>query len=323
MQIKAADDKKAVVAELTELLSRPNLPQWTRGRIEQEIRTVRAGEHSERDAAYQIEFMFGDNAHIMTIHDLRLEIGGRVAQIDHLILDRFFEMWVCESKSFAEGVAINEHGEWSAYYGRRLRGIPSPIEQNKRHLDVLREVFKSDGLSLPRRLGITLKPRLESIVLVSNSAHIMRPRGAAAARVEGLDRVIKCEQLRVTLNRVFEGKKTGEMVEALVKVVSRETVERVARELAALHKPTKIDWLARFGVEEHPPTSSGPERPTSVSAGAVVGKWREIKTGQVLGADPRCELCGVTVSAAVVEYCRDHSQRFVGRILCMRCQRRA
>jgi hypothetical protein len=25
------------------------------------------------------------------------------------------EVWVCESKSFSQGVSINEHGEWSTW----------------------------------------------------------------------------------------------------------------------------------------------------------------------------------------------------------------
>ena len=53
----------------------------------------------------------------MVIHDLRLEVDGRVAQIDHLIIDRFLTVWVCESKHFAEGVGVDEHREWVALYG--------------------------------------------------------------------------------------------------------------------------------------------------------------------------------------------------------------
>ena len=45
--------------------------------------------------------------------------------MDHLIITRLLEIWVCESKHFAEGVAINERGKWSAFHGRQLRGIPS------------------------------------------------------------------------------------------------------------------------------------------------------------------------------------------------------
>ena len=47
----------------------------------------------------------------MTIHDLRLEVDGRVAQINHLIIDRVLTIWVCESTHFSEGVAVDDFGE--------------------------------------------------------------------------------------------------------------------------------------------------------------------------------------------------------------------
>ena len=91
----------------------------------------------ERDAAYAIEFHYGANKNRMTIHDLRIELDGRVAQIDHLIINRLLDIWVCESKHFSEGVAVDEHGEWVAFYDHRPYGIPSPVEQNRRHIAVL------------------------------------------------------------------------------------------------------------------------------------------------------------------------------------------
>lgn len=90
--------------------------------------------------------------------DLRLEIGGRVAQIDHLIIDRFLTIWVCESKHFTEGVAVNDHGEWSRFWRGRSTGMPSHTEQNRKHIEVLRDVFDGGLVALPRRLGIAVKP---------------------------------------------------------------------------------------------------------------------------------------------------------------------
>lgn len=194
MLIKAADDKQPQLDTLEALLSRPDVDAHTRRRIEQEIRTIRAGVSGERDAAYEIEFLFGNDRNRMTIHDLRIELDARVAQIDHLIINRVLEVWVCESKHFAEGVAVNELGEWVAFYGHRPYGIPSPVEQNRRHIAVLADVFAKGLVPLPKRLGITIKPQVSSLILVSSQARISRPKGGAAARVEGLDAVIKVDQ---------------------------------------------------------------------------------------------------------------------------------
>lgn len=152
MLIKGADDKQPQLEALEALLGRPDVDAQTRRRIEQEIRMIRAGASGERDAAYEIEFHYGQSRNRMTIHDLRIELDGRVAQIDHLIINRLLDIWVCESKHFSEGVAINEHGEWVAFQSRRAYGIPSPVEQNRRHIAVLGDVF-AKGLGSPARRG--------------------------------------------------------------------------------------------------------------------------------------------------------------------------
>jgi hypothetical protein len=67
----------------------------------------------------------------------RIECDGRVAQIDHLLINRVLEFYVCESKRFGEGIAINDQGEFTAFYNGRACGVPSPLGQNRRHIAVL------------------------------------------------------------------------------------------------------------------------------------------------------------------------------------------
>ena len=313
MQIKSADDKQPQIDALEALLPRPDVDGTTRRRIEQEIRMIRAGASGERDAAYEIEFHHGANKNQMTLHDLRIECDGRVAQIDHLIINRLLDIWVCESKHFAEGVAINEHGEWVAFYGHRPQGIPSPVEQNRRHIAVLSDVFSKGLVPLPRRLGLTIKPQMNSLVLVSNGARISRPRGRAAASLEGLETVIKVDQLWPTLERAWDKHGVG----VIGKVISQETVETLARRLAALHVPASVDWAARFGLSPEPrrahPVASAPPA-TSPSPLAV--------QGPAAGQRPACATCGRRVSDAVIAYCQAHEERFGGAIYCMDCQKR-
>lgn len=105
MLIKAADGRQPDILALERLLDRADVPDATRRRIEAEIRQIQAGERAERDAAYHIELYLGTSENWATIHDLRFEVGGLAAQIDHLVINRMAEVWVCESKSFAEGVS--------------------------------------------------------------------------------------------------------------------------------------------------------------------------------------------------------------------------
>ena len=86
----------------------PKASAETRARIDKEIRTIRAGAKGEAEAAYEIDFHFGASRNWAVIHDLRLQHQGMVAQIDHVLIGRAMDFWVCESKHFSEGVSINE-----------------------------------------------------------------------------------------------------------------------------------------------------------------------------------------------------------------------
>jgi RNase P subunit RPR2 len=237
MLLKTADDKSQDIDELEALLRRADLDARQRRAIESELWAIRLGAKAEADAAYQLEFDLGDSKHWAVIHDLRLELDGHVAQIDHLVISRLLEVFVCESKSYTGGVKVNERGEWSTYSDRRPIGIPSPVEQNRRHIQLLEEVVKRGYVKLPRRI-VAIKPTFKNIVLVSPSGLITRPR---AKRPE-LDSVVKVDQFRTyLLEREISDRQ-------ILKLVGSDTLEAFGRQLVALHRPANIDWPARFGI---------------------------------------------------------------------------
>lgn len=110
--------------------------------------------------------------------------------------------------------------------------MASPLEQNERHIQVLKDVMGS--LVLPERLGIRIAPSFQSYVLVESTARIDRPKRFDASRV------IKSDQLKRTIWREIDSENPliG-MFRTAAKIVSAETVESVARQLAALHKPLR------------------------------------------------------------------------------------
>jgi hypothetical protein len=253
MQIKSADSRQPDIVALERLLHRPDVAAPTKKRIEAEIRNIRSGENGEHDAAYEIELWFGRSENWATIHDLRIDVGGLVAQMDHLIINRLAEVWVCESKSFAEGVSVNEHGEWTRWWHGRPEGMPSPIEQNRRHVELLSRAFDDGLVQPPRRFGLVAKkPAIRSLVLVSNRARIDRPK----RKVDGIDQVIKAEQLKTRLFNEFDKAPATRTFG----IIGKEGLEAFARSLAALHRPVSTDWEARFGLahEMPAPTAARP-----------------------------------------------------------------
>lgn len=259
MILKEADCKNAQVAELQAYLDAPGIPAATRLHIERELKFLRAGMKGERESAYDIDFYSGASKNRIVIHDLRLEHEGRVAQIDHLVLNRLLEVYVLETKHFSEGVSVNEQGEFSIWYGGKPRGIPSPLEQNERHILVLKEVFKT--LDMPTRLGMRLRPSFESLVLVSKNARIGRPAKF------NTDRVLKSDQFE---SWIMKNVDSGSPL-MMAKLVSIETLAEVARQLVARHQPLAFNYRARFAIGEDMlrPTPAPAVAPASVTAAAA------------------------------------------------------
>jgi hypothetical protein len=273
---------------LEALSRRADLDARLRRSIEDELWAIRLGAKAEAEAAYQLDFDLAENKHLAVIHDLRIELDGRVAQIDHLVISRVLEVFVCESKSYTGGVKVNELGEWLTYRGRRPVGIPSPVEQNRRHIEILEKVVKSGTVQLPKRI-VSIKPTFKNIVLVSPSGLITRPKKP----LPELDSVVKVDQFRnYLLNRDVPESR-------LLKIVSSETLETLGRQLVALHRPAKIDWAARFGI---------PGSGKSVRAGSA-GRRLQLKY------DGRCANCGVTLAHGTdaIWFPEDR------RVLCLDC----
>lgn len=319
MLIKAADSRQLDLDILTSLLDRPDVDAARRREIERELATMRAGIAGERDAAYEIELYFGKSQNFATIHDLRIEVGEFTAQIDHLILNRLGEIWVCESKHFAEGVSVNEHGEWTRWWSGRQHGIPSPVEQNHKHVHLLGRVFDEGLAPLPRRLGLApMRPDLRSLVLVSNSARIGRPRRSLAE----LDEVIKVEKLRTRVLDAIEKAPPHR----LGRMMGKKGLEAFARSLAALHRPLQFDWTRRFDLKpleaapglapaEAVPVPSGDASP--VVPGSRPSKPSPMAVGR------HCESCSGPITQAEVYYSTVKlRQTYQGRAICRSCQER-
>lgn len=250
MIIKNADDKSAVISVLERYLADPRIPEDIKRKIERERNNVSADAKNERDSAYFIDFRFGGGLNLMVRHDLRVEEAARTAQIDHLLINRFLEFYVLESKSFGNGIAINELGEFTTWNGNRPVGTASPIEQNRRHIAVLDDLLRA--LPMPKRLGFRLAPTLKSFVLVSNDANIKRPLKSKFNTEE----VIKAESFASLVDSEIDGRGTAVMLSGVAKMVASETIETIARLLLSEHRPITVNYAGKLGIGTYLATDS-------------------------------------------------------------------
>ena len=321
MIIKHADDKQTDLSTLQNLLSHPDADAATKKRIEREIRNIQAGIRGEREAAYEMQVRWGESKNWMILNDLRIEHNGLVAQIDHLAVNRWLDTWVFESKNFSEGVAINEHGEFSAFFGGKPYGVPSPIEQNNKHILILQRWFDSGAVNLPTRLGFTIKPALKSLVLVSKNARISRPINI----VDDLSYVVKIDQFFKTIDKALDDSSPMKMA----KIVSQDTLEQLARDIAKQHRPAQFDWASKFGLSatiKTVPVSPPPTRATTVRVAQVGKPSAKEKLVGVETPKPKqklvCHACGVSITYNIAKFCWGNKSRFGGNIYCMDCQKK-
>lgn len=242
MIIKSMDNKEDDLNSLEQLLKQTSLTPIQKNAIEKEIYILRAGIKGEKEASYFIDFNFKSSKNNVVLHDLRLDINGRVAQIDHLIINRSLMVFVLETKHFNNGIKINDNGEFLRWndYKKNYEGIASPIAQNERHIAVLKDTFNL--LDMPTRMGMRLKPTFMPYVLVSASSRIERPPKLDTSQV------VKADALANAIDQKFDKLGIVDTFGALARVVSPETLEDIAHKLCALHSPIVIDYKAKFGL---------------------------------------------------------------------------
>ncbi|MBB6577516.1 hypothetical protein HNP33_001572 [Comamonas odontotermitis] len=289
MLIKSVDDQSKRTELLESLQQSPLLDEEQKRWLEKELRILRAGRSGERNAAHYLDRYYKDSPNLAVIHDLRLEMDGDVAQIDHLVISRGFMFYLLETKSFSGNLRINEHGEFEVSYGSKRYGIPSPLEQSKRHEKVLSKWL--ERLDITGRLGS--KPQFFHVVLIDPKGTISRPD---AAKFDA-GHVIKADQFDTwRLQHVEKRISIGQTLTAMANLRSGNTVRDWAEKLARQHRPADPLKLPAFMTPK-----------TSASAAP-------------LSYGPVCMVCQTAVSSAVFNFCRENAKRFGENIYCIEHQ---
>ena len=111
-----------------------------------------AGWKAEKQMAFSLDRAFGRESDVHTFHDVRYDLEGDTAQIDHLVLHRF-GFCIVESKSMIGTVTVDQHGEFTRNTGQKnAKGIPSPILQAERQAKVLKNLLIENQADLRRKI---------------------------------------------------------------------------------------------------------------------------------------------------------------------------
>jgi len=265
--------------------------------MERELKFLSSGEKGEESSAYYINFHFKNSQRWVVIHDLRVRYEDFVAQIDHLLINRFLDIYVLESKNFYYGIKISPESEFLVWSGKTYVGIESPIEQNRRHVHLLEKVIARAEI-LPTRLGIPMSASFYEYVLIGPNSRIDRPSG----KNNDSNKVIKADALVTAIEKHVDGMGLAETVASGAKMISIETLETFARELVKRHRPAKTNYAKKFGLsdaDEQSASKSGAassEEPSSITATQVMSMPAETKQdGRI------CPTCGASMVKRVAK----------------------
>jgi Nuclease-related domain len=222
-------------------------------------------------------------------------VDGQIAQIDHLLISRMLNFYMLETKNFAGDVTITPHGEFSVKYGaEKIYNIPSPIEQSKRHENVLRRLLTK--LDIVGRAGMDLQ--FKHVVLVDPKAAINRPN----AKTFNTSMVIAADQFRTWhLAHVDKDISTTDVLFGMLNFKSTDALKQVAEKICRQHRPENLlhlpDWLQ--------PQPAKSQKEVIVNQSEQGGRKKLI-----------CLTCNSKISYDEGKFCWNNDKRFKGGQYC-------
>ena len=309
MLIKSADDKSKRLALLQDLQKSSLLDARQKEWLRVELRNLTAGIKGEREAAFHLDGHYKDGQNNVLLHDLRFQVDGEVAQIDHLVINRTGYMVLIETKNYSGDLEVNVHGEFTVRYGKERYGIPSPYEQSRRHARILGKLLE--------RLEISTRtdklPEFHNVVLMHPQAIIQRPD----AKALDTSFLIKADQFRAWHEKLVDGFSTGGVFKAIFNIRSPDTIKAWGEKLKRQHRPQDLLDLPDFMQPKPQPAKAvmEPRSPAPVFAAAPATP-SPAQADASLAKKLICAHCREKISFPEGKFCWNNAKRFGGLQYC-------
>ncbi len=320
MMLKAADDKSERIKFLEYLSRNPGLSASQTRWVREELMRVKKGIQGEKDSAHYLDSYFKNAENHVLLHDLRLVVDDEVAQIDHLVISRGHRIYLIETKNFSGNLLINAHGEFTVKYDDAQFGIPSPMEQSRRHERILNRLLERLDI-----VGRTQKQLdFHHVVMLHPKAIITRPN----AKLLDTNDVIKADQFPTWHGRFVESIGVGAVFKTMLNLRSLETIKEHGEKLIAQHQPANQFALPDFmrGTElssssRTPMAMTASPQPTQVAVSPVLVPPPVPPTAtNELATEPAkrlvCAHCGLKISYPEGKFCWNNPKRFNGLQYC-------
>lgn len=274
--IKENSDAEEFVKKMKSLSTRAS--GKLKDKIEDQISAAEAGLYGERQIAYELR---NSGMDMIVAHDLSLEKNDLSAQIDFLVVTRR-HVFVIECKNLYGNIEIDDKGNFIRHIGKgkfyRREGLTSPVSQNARHLNVLREIrreYKTNFLT--QALYEKAFPKIyRSVIVLANPKTVLNDRNAPE---EIRKVVIRLDQLVSYIKRIEEADKD-------LYLCSRDEMHELIGSFLKCRKSVMSDYAKKFEAlvaEEQ----RGLNKAKICAAETVVGNPAKNAT-----AERKCPRCG-------------------------------
>lgn len=195
-----------------------------------------AGRRAEEQMAHYLRRFFGGSSDVDILNYLRIDLGGEVAQMDHLVLHPC-GLTIVESKSVAGSVQIKDDGQWIRWFNKQAQGMRSPVTQAQMQGMLLRELLSRTV----KQKGFFDSVEFNVLVAISDTGTIQWPSAGA------LPEVCKADQVpERILRKVEQGRNAG------AAVLSAEHRRAIGDFLRSVHQPLQSK------AAEQPPAAPKP-----------------------------------------------------------------
>lgn len=233
--LKEQSDAVEFISKLNSLL--PKASGDVKERIEKELKLTSIGEFGEQNIIFELK---NSNMPMYILHDIHLQHEDLSAQIDFIVVTRIF-IYIIECKNLIGDIEIDSNSNFMRSYeykGKRIKeGIYSPITQNQRHLNVIKQIRKDNKTNVFMRLladkmfDITYK----SLVVLANPKTILNAR---YAKNETKQQVIRADQLIKYIKETNNLSKQPAM--------NDNDMKDFAESLLNMHTPNQTDYSKKY-----------------------------------------------------------------------------
>ena len=309
MLIKSADDKSKRLALLEDHQKSTLLDARQKEWLRVELRNLKAGIKGEQAAAFYLDDHYKDGQNNVLLHDLRFQVDGEVAQIDHLVINRTGYVVLIETKNYSGDLQVNAHGEFTVQYGNDRYGIPSPYEQSRRHARILGKLL--ERLEIGTRTDKL--PEFFNVVMMHPQAIIQRPDPKAF----DTSFLIKADQFPAWHEKLVDGMSTGGVFKALFNARSPETIKEWGEKLKRQHRPADLLALPDF-MQPKPHLAQAAQTPKPAAPAPKVepSAVAPAQADDSLAKKLICAHCREKISYPEGKFCWNNAKRFGGLQYC-------